>query len=1094
MIDDPPPAAAGLAATEYAATAAQRRILHQNAVRPDDGATNLAFAFTLTGPVDLGRLSEALQALVLRGPGLRTSFALRDGRWLSRVHPSPGPVGTTRLPRTDDLACEQDLVARRVGQRADRPTPPDDPDQVRIDLYRGVHALHLGIVCSHAVGDAYTFYAFARVLEQLYVDPGLVASSLLAAHPGTVGRTERDGSPRGRGEDPTGIAQDLAGVEHLAHPALRRDRPGAPLRGEVLQRPLPADLAARLRSSALVAAHGRAAVLLVAHALVLGATVGQDDVVVGVPLANRGREARTALGYFVNTLPLHVPLGGTEDLDALCGLVRARLRRLVRHQHVDLPDTGAAVARDSTGSGLDNAFTLYRQELSVRLPGCGVQRLAVPRSVVPYPLTTTVADTGDGYLLEVSASTEVVASAPLDRFELALESLVTTPGRRPAAVPLVPGADGGGGAPTAPPRRAFPVRRTLDEAFAATAAASPAAPALVGEDGTTVSYAALSARVDQWAAALLRLTTGRYVLVSLPRGEHQVVAALAVLRAGRAYVPVDPAAPPQRVAHVVEALRAAEGVAPPAIAREAPEGAGTVLRPEDLDAGDEADLPDRPSLPGRPSVTPQDAAYVIFTSGSTGVPKGVRVSHGSVARLLAAGREHVDAGAQDTWVLFHSLAFDFSVWELFGCLLSGGRLLVPQDRTVRDPSSFAQVLSERGVTVLNQTPSALRRLSASLGEVPAPTSVRWLVLGGEPVHPAELRTWFEHVGAGSRVLNMYGITETTVHVTAHEIAPAHTTGPDAGRTSPIGRPLSDLGVAVVDRHLRQVPVGVVGELLVWGPGLALDYLGRPDLTADRFLEGTPYADRVYRTGDMAYVDADGCLFYRGRRDRQVQLRGYRVELGEVEAALLRLPGVRGAVAALVHDGEREPHLVAWLAGRPPAAPQRRRLLEAVLPPWMVPSAVEVLEELPVTSNGKVDVAALPHPGRRAPAAAGAGAPAAGSGSDEVAVAVASVFASVIGNPDVGVDDGFLEAGGTSMHLVETHRRLREDLLLEGLSLVDLLESGSARSLAARWSGAGRGDGVTSELAPRLPAALEPRTTPRVRVLRPSTAARRAGPT
>ncbi len=357
-------------------------------------------------------------------------------------------------------------------------------------------------------------------------------------------------------------------------------------------------------------------------------------------------------------------------------------------------------------------------------------------------------------------------------------------------------------------------------------------------------------------------------------------------------------------------------------------------------------------------VSAGSAAYVIYTSGSTGRPKGVVVSHGNVVRLFASTRGWFGFGADDVWTLFHSFAFDFSVWELWGALLHGGRLVVVPFGVSRSPGDFRRLLVRERVTVLNQTPSAFYQLMLA-DEVAggAGLSLRWVVFGGEALDLRRLVPWFErHGDASPRLVNMYGITETTVHVSFVRLSRELAAG-DAG--SVIGEAIPDLRVVVLDEALRPVPVGVAGELYVGGAGVARGYLGRPSLTAGRFVADPfgPAGGRLYRTGDVARWDGDGRLVFVGRADDQVKLRGFRIELGEVEAVLLEHALVADVTVVLREDRPGDQRLVAYVVAVPGEGVDVARLRAEVagrLPEYMVPSAFVVLDAFPLTVNGKLD--------------------------------------------------------------------------------------------------------------------------------------------
>jgi len=500
------------------------------------------------------------------------------------------------------------------------------------------------------------------------------------------------------------------------------------------------------------------------------------------------------------------------------------------------------------------------------------------------------------------------------------------------------------------------------------------------------------------------------------RSVDAVVAIMGVLKTGAAYVPLDPGHPDERIGFVLGDA-APVVVVTTAVLRSRLAASGVSV----IDLGDLDDLDDvgGVGVSGAGVVVPdaEGVAYLIYTSGTTGVPKGVAVTHRNVTRLLEVLDDEVDLSSGQVWTQCHSLAFDFSVWEIFGALLRGGRLVVVPDAVVRSPEDLHALLVSEQVTVLSQTPSAFYALQAAdalqpeRGELLALETV---VFGGEALEPSRLQVWLDAHPGRPRMVNMYGITETTVHASVREIVAA-----DVQRAvSPIGVPLADLGFFVLDKWLRPVPVGVVGELYVAGAGLACGYVGRSDLTSSRFV-ACPFGaagQRMYRTGDVVRWGADGQLQYVGRADEQVKIRGYRIELGEVQAALAGVSGVAQAAVIAREDRPGDKRLVGYVTGDVDPVDARAQLAEK-LPVYMVPAAVVVIEALPLTVNGKLDTKALPAPEYqevdhyRAP----------GNPTEEI---LAGIYAQVLGLQRVGVDESFFELGGDSILSMQVVARAR----------------------------------------------------------------------
>ncbi|MBO0800651.1 MAG: amino acid adenylation domain-containing protein, partial [Blastocatellia bacterium] len=472
----------------------------------------------------------------------------------------------------------------------------------------------------------------------------------------------------------------------------------------------------------------------------------------------------------------------------------------------------------------------------------------------------------------------------------------------------------------------------------------------------------------------------------------------------------------------------------------------------------------------RASLNPHHPAYVIYTSGSTGRPKGVIVSHQNVARLFAATQHWFQFRPDDVWTLFHSYAFDFSVWEIWGPLLHGGRLLVVPYLITRSPSEFLHFLVSKGVTVLNQTPSAFYQLIQADQENPElgqNLNLRYVIFGGEALELRRLPDWYErHPEGRPSLINMYGITETTVHVSY--IALDHSLVNSSH--SVIGRGIPDLRVYVLDGGLQPVPVGVTGELYIAGAGLARGYLKRPALTAERFI-ADPFGEpgtRIYRTGDLARWRPDGNLEFLGRSDQQVKIRGFRIEPGEIEAALRELPEVAQAVVIARQDRPGEKRLAAYLV---PAASHRlnvgslRQQLAQRLPDYMVPAAIVTLDALPLTHNGKLDRLALPEPELSASAVWRAPR----SPKEEI---LCSLFSEVLGLQRVGIDDNFFELGGHSLLAVMLVSRVRTTLGVK-LGISALFKHPTVAELAQRMQHSTDGNAFDVMLPLRPHGSLPP---------------------
>ncbi|SCD78876.1 amino acid adenylation domain-containing protein, partial [Streptomyces sp. Termitarium-T10T-6] len=654
--------------------------------------------------------------------------------------------------------------------------------------------------------------------------------------------------------------------------------------------------------------------------------------------------------------------------------------------------------------GALDGYAVFAADLS---PGRTVADLSATEPVAPAegeepPLSELVA--GDGIGPATLPTDPGALPVPAHQVQRVRQQLMTSPPDTPLSL-LNPLSEAESAeqrafgapldAPASPPR--------IDDAFAAQADARPDAPALTA-GSTTLSYAELDRRAEVLADGLYAhgVRPGDLVGLCLPRSTDLVAAMLAVLKADAVHVPLDPEHPVDRRERTAR-------------------DAGVRLTVEDPAA-----LTGHPPRPAASRGEPGSPAYVIHTSGSTGRPKGVLVPHANVTALVDAVREDFGLSTDDTWTCFHSAAFDFSVWEIWGALLTGGRLVVVDHWTTRSPEDFHALLVRERVSVLSQTPSAFTQLAAADRVAPEAVGARLVVLGGEPLDARPLLDWFDrHPEDRCRLVNMYGITETTVHVTAATVTRREAL---AGSRS-VGRPLPGWSVRVLDAHGSPVPPGAPGEIVVGGAGVALGYLNRPALTAERFVPDPldPAGRRLYRSGDLGRLLPDGTLEHLGRIDDQVKVRGFRIEPGEIRHVLLEDPAV-SAAAVTVSGGNGDDaaavRIDAYVVPAPGSdedpGPVRERAAR-LLPAHMVPATVTVLSALPLTANGKLDPARLPAPGtRRDPVTAQASPHAASP-----AAALAAVWCDVLGVEAIGPDDDFWDLGGNSLYAIRIGTLARE---------------------------------------------------------------------
>ncbi|MFL6261096.1 MAG: amino acid adenylation domain-containing protein [Thermoanaerobaculia bacterium] len=787
------------------------------------------------------------------------------------------------------------------------------------------------------------------------------------------------------------------------------------------------------------------AFLLTAWQLLLSRLAGRQEIAVGVAFPGRTLEP---LGAAVGSLARHLPVVLRVSEEEPLAVTVRRTEEVLR-EHAGWQQLYESAAEgwppiQFEARAIRPPLQTADVRWSVERESSRSDRFKLRLAVTPDPGRIVLDLAYDNAVLSepevrrMLRRFRVLLASAASRLEAPVEGLeILDPAERVQVSSMaIPGESG----PSSPLPRRFEERvDRAPEAMAVTAS------------GERLTYRELDGRANRLARHLLAqgLRPGQPVGLCLERSADMVVAILAVLKTGACYLPLDPAHPLERLTFALTDSGAPLLITQDGLADGLADGAVRLVR---LDA-------EREEIAGCSAewlgveIDPEQPAYVIYTSGSTGRPKGVVVSHRNVDRLLTATDAWFGFGPDDVWTLFHSYAFDFSVWEIWGALLYGGRLVVVPYWESRSPEAFYRLLREERVTVLNQTPSAFRQLlwaeEAVLGGEPSDLALRWVIFGGEALEPASLAPWFErHGDERPRLVNMYGITETTVHVTWRPLSRADSS---AGG-SPIGAPIPDLSLFVLDPRLRPQPVGVPGELFVGGEGLALGYLGRPDLTAERFVPDPwgPAGSRLYRSGDLARRLSNGDVDYLGRIDHQVKIRGFRIELGEIEASLATHPAVREALVVARDDGPGgERRLVAYLVPGPasaPGTPELREHLAARLPEYMLPAAFVTLDRFPLTVNGKIDRDALP----AAPATGREGEEReiAESPSQPVAEILAGIWAEVLGSGRPSHADNFLSLGGHSLLATQVASRVRQALGVE-LPLPEVLGAESLADMAAR---------------------------------------------
>jgi amino acid adenylation domain-containing protein/non-ribosomal peptide synthase protein (TIGR01720 family) len=1047
---------------------AQERLWFLQQLDPGDVSYLVPSAIRLGGALDRGALARALDAIVQRHEVLRTRIVMVDGAPRAVVddgfHLDLPIADLAPMPEAEREAAVRGAIAAEMRRPFDLAAPP-----IRARLFALAGEEHvLFVVMHHVATDGWSVGVLQRELSALYQAFHAGQPSPLPALP--LQYADYAAWQRGwlSGEV---LDRQLAWWRaHLAGAPAALDLPADRPRPAVMSHrgarhpfSLPASLQAALVALARREGATLFMVVLAAFDVLLSRHAGQGDVVVGTPIAGRTRaETEGLIGFFVNTLALRAEIRDDEPFRDL--LARVREACLGAYAHQDLPFERLVQdlepARDLSRTPVFQAMLMLQnapQEAGAA-GGLARRRVAADAGTAKFELTLTLNETPAGIAGNLEYVADLFDAATIarmvDRFRILLEGIAEDPGRRVIDLPML--AEGERAQVLSAwndTAAAYPADACVHALVEAQAARTPGAVA-VAAGADELAYRDLDLRANRLARHLGRLGVGPGSRVGLcvERSPQMVVAMIGVLKAGAAYVPMDPTYPRGRLAMMVEDAGLDAVVSEEAVSwAVGPTSSRTVL----LD-GDRAAIEVEDDAPIAPQAGPESIAYVIYTSGSTGTPKGVEIPHRAVVNFLASMARTPGLDAADRLAAVTSLSFDIAGLELLLPLTVGARVEIVRRDESADGATLRAILDRAAITVMQATPSTWRLLLDAGGATSPLGSRRGLLkalVGGEAV-PRDLADALAREAAS--VWNMYGPTETTIWSTVQRLA--------GGERVLIGRPIANTQVYVLDAALSPSPIGVPGELYIAGDGLARGYLGRPALTAERFVPdpfGPPGA-RMYRTGDLARWIAGGALECLGRVDHQIKLRGFRIELGEIEAALASHPAVREAAAIVREDAPGDRRLAAYVVAADPASPPSAAALRAHLrerlPDYMVPSAFTRLDALPLTPNGKVDRKALPRPDAE-------------RGDEQVAArgpieeAIAGIFAEVLRLPvdQAGARESFFDMGGHSLLATQVVSRLRETLGVD-LPVRALFEAPSPAELATRVEAALRA-GAGMEIPP-----------------------------
>ncbi|MBW7473807.1 amino acid adenylation domain-containing protein [Paenibacillus oenotherae] len=1031
----------------YPVSSGQRRMYVMGQFENVGTAYNMPDALLLEGPIQRDRLASAFQALIARHEPLRTSFEMAGEEPVQRIHAS----AELHIEYMEAAGREE---ADRLVEAFIRPFQLDSAPLMRVGLVRLEEEQHLLLLdLHHIIADGVSIGLLIRDMAALYRGEPLPELAIQYKDY-AVWQSGGEYAEQVKKDEAFWLKQFADGVPAVDLPTdysrpLVRDFAGA--RYEFTAG---AELTRALRELSATEGATLFMVLLAAYNVLLAKYSGQEDFVVGTPSAGRGHDdVREMAGLFVNTLALRSRPRPELAFRQFVAEVKEHCLDAFGHGEYPFEELVGklGLTRDMSRNPLFDTMFLMQNMDKADLYLEDLKLSAYPQSndIAKFDLTFGAIEQEDEtLLLSIEYATALYSPATAERlarhYVQLLEAVTADPAATLAELDMLNAQEKEqlltGFNDT---EAAYPQDATLVSLFQQQAVLRPQSIA-VSYDDIRLTYGELNARANVLARKLrdeAGVCRDDLVAILLDRSADMVVAMLAVLKAGGAYVPIDPAYPEDRIRFIMEDSRTKAVLTAEAYLALAGTGAGTVLN---LDEGStfQGDTGNLETVN-----EPHDLAYIIYTSGTTGRPKGVMISHRNVVRLLINDRLAFRFDEKDVWTMFHSYCFDFSVWEMYGALLYGGHVVVVPRLTAQNPQDFAGLLRREGVTVLNQTPTAFYALiHEETGRQDSGLALRYVIFGGEALNPAMLRPYYSKY-PGTKLINMYGITETTVHVTYKEITEQEI----ASNVSNIGKPIPTLTCYIFDPHGRLVPIGVAGELYVGGDGVARGYLNREELTAERFVPN-PYkpAERLYRTGDLARRMASGEMEYLGRIDHQVKIRGHRIELGEIETVLLRHDSVRETIVIARDDenGGGNALCAYVVADVELTVMELREFTKASLPDYMVPAHFIQLQGMPLTSNGKIDRRALPEPDRSMASGTAYSAPQ--SIREEL---LADIWQGVLGAPRVGIDDNFFALGGDSIKAIQVAARLGAHGLK--LEMKDLFQYPTVGELAARLKSAVR---------------------------------------
>jgi tyrocidine synthetase-3 len=1019
----------------YQLSSAQSRLFILNQLNEADLSYNMPYVLQLDGELNLAQLERSFGDLVKRHEAFRTSFEMVDGEPVQKIIEHAAVNITVR--DTNERQLREDI--RLFPQPFDFGIAP----LLRLQLLRVNDRRHLLLIdMHHIVSDGVSMDILIRELADLYSgielaplgiaykdyavwQNELIQSAAMAAKEQFWLDLYRESAPALN--LPTDYPRPATKSDEGAQLLVRADR----------------QLASCLRKAAQEQQVTMYMYLLAAYSILLYKYTGQEDIVIGSPAAGRlHADSENIVGMFVNMLALRSEPAGSKSVKDFIGEVRERTLLALEHQAYPFERLidQLGVAKDFSRSPLFDAVLVMQsaRQFELELEQLKVSAYDFDFGTAKYDLTIEAAETAESVELKFIYCARLFKRETIERLSAHLLRILQQMAHNPELplqqLELLTAAEKQAllaGADSQPVQ--YPRELTIHRAFEQQVGHTPHGIALADRD-QRFTYDELNRKANRLARHLKQSGAARNNIVAmlLDRSADMIVAMLAIIKAGAAYLPIDPDYPQDRIAFMLEDSGAALLLTQREIGHDLRGQFNVILIDEPSSyAEDDSNLDYE--------VMPEDLAYVIYTSGTTGKPKGVMIEHRNVIRLLIHDQMQFAFSDRDVWSMFHSYCFDFSVWEMYGALLYGGKLVIVPKMIAQSASDFLELLHKEQVTVLNQTPTAFYALAkedATHGQ--KLTSIRYVIFGGEALKPAMLQSWYAkypHI----ELINMYGITETTVHVTYKRLSSAEL----SSNCSNIGKAIPTLTTYIMDANQQLVPVGIVGELYVGGDGVGRGYLNRETLMKEKFISN-PHnpAEKLYRSGDLARWLPGGEMEYLGRIDHQVKIRGFRIELGEVENSLLQHPAITEAVVLTKEERDGSICLCAYLQSASKlTVSELRKFMLAALPEYMIPSYFVYVDRIPMTANGKVDRRQLPEPSMQMDDGVEYVAP-----SNTIEAKLVRIWEEALGVSPIGVDQSFFELGGHSLKAALVVSRIHKEMQAS-VPLRVIFEAPTIRELA-----------------------------------------------